>query len=248
MVILDYALGLYRNRQHSVMTRHEVSRPLLRLLGRTWRSLTQEQRTCRVFDLLETPIIGLDGFTAQLPERYPDAGGLVDWDWTIQLPDRNEDSEARWQDCVNLLIRGLRAGGEARKRASVRIVPIAVRGVLKEDEITELADALWSSQSTPTDGLPSDTLLEDWEFLTLPEPSPGLAEQQFRVKWLLARGGASRLDLDDSDGSLTVELQGELNDPGQLEDTLWNVGRAIDGLGKHGYLLTLTDEDPKVSG
>ena len=239
----DYAMGLYRNRQHQIMMHFWVAPPLQNLLERTWWSLTRNQRAFRALDLLGAPIIELDGFTAQSPAHYPDSGELVGMDRAIQLPDRNDENEAQWRDCANLLLRALRAGGEPRERASARLVPIVVSGVLSETEASELADALWDPESTDADSLPSNTLLADWEFLTLPEPSAGLAEQRFHAKWLLDRAGSSRLDVVGSDGTIRVESHSHPSAPMYLEDTLWNVGRAISGLRERGGSFPITDEE-----
>ena len=99
-------------------------------------------------------------------------------------PIRAGDNEGRWQEVISLLVRGLRAGGEARKRASLRIVPVAFWERLTETESSRVAQALWSENHTGPNDLPGGTLLRDWVFLLLPEPEPGLAVQRFRRKWL----------------------------------------------------------------
>ena len=239
---LDYALGLYRNRQFEVTTNVLISPPLRNLLTRAWESLPQSQRAMRSLDLLGTPIVGLDGFIAQYPSRSPDPAELVHEDSAVQLPNRSDDNEAQWKDCINLLLRALRFGEEPRRRAAARLIPIAMNGFLSEIEESEIAKALWEPDGTVANILPSGTALHDWAFLMLPEPSPGLAEQRFHSKWLSPKEHSSRLDVIGSDGIITVSSQNQLDDPMKLEDTIWNVGIAIDGLESHGCSLVLSDE------
>ena len=238
----DYALGLYRNRQFAVTTNVLISPALRNLLKRTWESLPQSQRAMRSLDLLGSPIVGLDGFIAQYPSRSPDPAELVHRDLAVPLPNRSDDNEAQWKDCINLLLRALRFGEEPRRRAAARLIPIAMNGFLSEVEESEIAKALWEPDGTVANTLPSGTALHDWAFLMLPEPSPGLAEQQFHSKWLVPKDYSSRLDVAGSDGNITVASQDHMGDPVKLEDTIWNVGIAINGLKNHGRSLTLSDE------
>ena len=142
----DYAFELYRNRQHRVMSHAWIGPPLQKLLSRTWKSLPQNQRTNRALNLLGAPIVGLDGFVVQLAEHHPDPGELVSRDSGILLPDRSDDNDADWQDVINPLLRALRTGGEARKRAVSRLAPMTVGGFLTEAETAEVADALWAAE------------------------------------------------------------------------------------------------------
>ena len=239
----DYAFEAYRNRQHRVMSHAWIGPPLGNLLRRTWKSLPQNQRTIRALDLLGAPIVGLDGFTVQIAEHYPDPGEIVGGDPGIQLPDRTDDNEAQWQDVVDLLIRGLRAGGEARKRAANRLDPMVAGGILTVAEMSEVADALWAADYVPADSLPTDTSLYDWAFLILPEPEPLVADRRFRRRWLTRSAVNSRHDVSTSGGAVSVSLGSSPNDPTQLEDTLWFLGGAIAELRARGSSFDLTDEE-----
>ena len=236
----DYALDVYRNRQHQVMSHAWIGPPLRNLLRRTWQSLPQNQRTNRALDLLGAPIVGLDGFTVQVAERYPDPGEIVSGDPGIRLPDRSDDNEAQWQDVVDLLLRALRAGGEARKRAATRLASVAVEGFMAEAETFEVSNALWAAEYVHADGLPAGTALYDWAFLVLPEPEPRLADRRFRRKWLSCGVVQSRHDVTGSDGTVTVSIGSSPNDPTQLEDTLWHVGCAIAELRTRGSSFDFT--------
>ena len=239
----DYAFEAYRNRTHRVMSHAWIGPPLHNLLRRTWKSLPQDQRTNRALDLLGAPLVGLDGFTVQIAEHYPDPGEIVSGDPDIQLPDRNDDNEAQWQDVVHLMLRALRAGGEARKRAANRIAPMVAGGILTEAEMSDVADALWAAEYVPTDSLPTATSLDDWEFLVLPEPEPLLADRRFRRRWLTRNAVNSRHDVSTSGGTVSVSLGSSPNDPTQLEDTLWYLGGAIAELRARGSTFELTDSE-----
>ncbi len=240
---LDYAFEEYRNRQHRVMSHAWIGPPLQNLLERTWKSLSQNQRKKRSLDLLGAPIVGLDGFTAQFTEDYPDPGELISGDSGIWLPDRSDDNEAQCQDVVNLMLRALRTGGEARKRAATRLAPIAVKGFMTEAETFEVANALWAAEYVPANDLPTATALYDWAFLVLPEPEPGLADRRFRRKWLTCDVVKSRHDISGSDGTVTVSLRSFPNDPTLMEDTLWHLGGAIAELRARGSSFDFTDAE-----
>ena len=241
--IFDYTLKLYGNRQYQVMAHPWISPPLQNLLKRTWQSLTQDQRMLRAPALLGAPIIGSDGFTAQVEDLYPEPGGLLGRDSRRRLLVRSNDNAAQWQDAVSLITRALRAGEEARRRATERLLSLTVDGFLTEVEGSRVANALWDPDYRPDDGLPGATFLYDWAFLTLPEPSPSIAERRFRAKWLSTRNVLSRLDAIKTGVTTTVTFRDSPSDPSRLEDTLWNVGLAIDGMERHGRSLTLSDAE-----
>ena len=241
----DYALEFYRNKQHKVASDAWISSPLRNLLNRTWEALPHDQQTSRALNLLGTPIVGLDGFTSQIEEHYPDPGELVSGDPKLRLPDRSDDKEAQWQDVVSLLIRALRAGEEPRRRAATRLVPIADRGLLTDAETSEVANALWAAELAATGSLPDNTSLSDWMFLILPEPKPRLAAERFSREWLSGQDVKSRLDVTGSGGTVSVSVGAPPNDPTKLEDTLWNIGAAIAGMRTHGRQFELTAAERK---
>ena len=239
--VLDFALALYRDRQHSILSNVLTSDPLNNLLERSWNALPGDQRTLRVLDLLGAPVIGLDGFTAQIEEKYPDTGALVTGETETLLPDRNSVNEAVWCDVVNLMVRALRADGEPRRRAATRLLPLVAKDLLTEAETTAVADALWAAEHTRAKSLPENTALYDWAFLVMPEPEPGLAAQRFRCKWLSGKALKSRLDVTKSKGSIRVAIGEPPRDSTQLEDTLWNVGNGIRITRALGESVELTD-------
>ena len=240
----DYALEFYCNRHHQVASHVWIASPLQHLLNRAWEALPQDQRTRRAPALLGSPIVGLDDFTTQMAEPYPDPGALVTGDPNVLLPDRSAQNETHWNELVSLLLRALRSGGEPRRRAANRLVPITGKGLLNESETSEFADALWAAEYTPPDGLPENTSLYDWAFLIFPEPKPSLAHERFSSKWLSGKAVKSRLDMISSGGTVEVSFAPP-NDPNQLEDTLWNVGHAITVLQTHGRSFEFTDAERK---
>ena len=134
------------------------------------------------------------------------------------------EDEGRWQEIVGLLVRGLQAGGEARRRAALRIASVAFRERLTEPNESQIAQALWSSSYTDSQGLPGETELYDWVFLLLPQPEPGMAEERFRRKWLVP-------DLTS------------LDDTPSVHDILLQVGRAIGGLRVNQRRLDLSEDE-----
>ena len=241
----DYAFEVYRNRQHQVMSHAWIGPPLKNLLNRSWKSLPENHSMNKVLDLLGAPIVGLDGFTVQISEHYPDPGELVSGDSGIRLPARSDQNEAQWQDVVDLLLRSLRAGGEARRRAASRLAPMMFEGFLTEAERSEVTDALWAAEYVTAESLPTGTSLFDFEFLSLPEPEPGLADRRFRHRWLTCDSVKSRHDSLSSSGTVRVSLRARPNDPTQLEDTLWHVGGAIAELRARGLSFGVTDSERK---
>ena len=219
--IFNKALEHYRN--DHVARDIWLADPVRNLLNRSWETLPEDRRTARVLDLLSSPIIGMDNFTERSGPRYPDPGELLQGDDELFLPLRT-DNERRWQEVVSLLVRGLHAGGEARKRASRRIAYVELEKRLTEAESSEVAQALWSEKYTGPNGLPGGTLLFDWVFILLPAPESGLGEQRFRRKWLTANSTPQ-------------------GDSPSLDDILWQVGNAISGLKNRRHSLELSEDE-----
>ena len=195
--------------------------PVRNLLKRSWETLPEDRRTARALDLLSAPIVGLDNFNTD-SNNYPDPGNFLQD--PLPPPTRTGENESRWQEVVSFLVRGLRTGGEARKRASLRIEPVVFWGRLTEAELAQVAEALWSEEYTGSDNLPGETALLDWTFLLFPEPEPGLGERRFRRKWLTANSAPQ-------------------GDAPSLDDIFCQVGNAISGLKNHRYYLDLSENE-----
>ena len=238
---LDIGLQCYKS--YAITQESWLHKPVENLLQRSWEALPAERRTTRTVDLLNTPIVGMDNFSASIPDHLPDPGEFVVLE---DLPsERTLDNDGQWHDVVSLLLRGLGGNDESRKRASSRILLVSSKGLLTSAESSAVAQALWSHKYTTSDGLPEGTPLLDWAFLLHPEPISGLAEQRFRLKWL--SGDASKLqDSVQSDGrTFSVSFGASPVDPGKIEDVLWNIGAAMSGLRNHGWPLQLTDDERK---
>ena len=216
--IFGRALQWYGNRK--IAWDFLLANPVRSILTRSWEALPeQNQREC-VLDVLSAPIVGMDDFSTSTAQ-YPDPGYLLTNDLTV--PDRATD-ESRWQEMIDFLARGLRVGGEARKRASVRISWENFHNLLVNSEKYLVAHALWGDNYTVHNDLPAGTDIFDWAYLLLPEPEPGIAEERFRRKWL------------------NTEISvGE--DPLHIDDILWHVGSAISNLKIHKRPLTFSDQE-----
>ena len=214
------ALKYYRN--DCVARDFWLANPVRSLLTRSWQALPEARRTSHVLDIVSAPIVGMESF-ADTSSHFPDTAILLLQD-DLLLPIRTGDNEDRWQEIVRLLVRGLYAGSEPRKRASLRITPAAFLERLTETESSQIAQALWSEKYTHSNDLPGETLLFDWEFLLLPEPELGLAERRFRRKWL----------------ATSSEPQ---QNASRLGDILWQVGITISGLRENGRSLGLSEDE-----
>ena len=238
---LDIGLQCYKSLE--VVQEHWLHTPVGNLLQRSWESLPLERRTARAVDLLNTPIVGMDNFSVSIPDYLPDPGEFLKLE---DLPAvRTFENDGQWHDVISFLLRGLGGADESRKRASSRILLVSDRGLLTEAESSAVAQALWSDGYTAPDNLPIGTPLRDWAYLLHPEPSPGMAEHRFRLKWL--SGDTSKFqDSAQSEGN-TVSVSFGIRpiNPGKIEDVLWNVGAAMSGLRNRGRPLQLTDDERK---
>ena len=113
LAVFDNALDLYKS--PAVASEFFLHEPLANLLRRSWDSLLEAQQTKSVLDILEAPIVGLDGLTIDVG-NYPDPGALLSTG--VLLPERTEANEGRWRSVVAFLVRSLRAIGTARERAA----------------------------------------------------------------------------------------------------------------------------------
>ena len=214
--IFDKALELYRN--HQVAEDPWMTAPVRHLLQRCWEALPEGRRNDRTLDLLRAPIVGLDGFKAN-SDNYPDLGELLSDALPVAV--RTRDNEGSWQEIVSLLVRGLQAGSEARKRAAVRATSVA-RHQLTAVEWSQIAQALWSERYVGLNSLPAATGLFDWVFFLLPDPESSATEQRFRDKWLTPNPTSDEDALSP-------------------HDILWEVGGAIAGLKLHQSPLALSE-------
>jgi len=228
--IFSEALGWYAN--GTIAKDPWFIQPIRHLLARCCEALPRSRMSARFFDLMSAPVVGMNGFHA-FNGQYVEPAYVLPR--SIELPVRDSETEAKWRDLIGLIVRGLREGGEARKRVSMRLWRIGRNGVLTEAEEQEVAEALWEDDIAECDDLPRDTDLMDWPFLLLPEPSVGLAERTFRKKWL--------------EYASPVDSEGEEREPLSMEDinsALWQIGMALQGLRRSGREIALSGAE--VSG
>ena len=235
--VLDKALEYCQNTQ---LAQGTWAGEMQSLLKRAWEALPEENRRRRAIDLLNAPIIGLDSPSPLLEHDWPDPGELLSsTNTTLQ---RTLNNENQWQAAIDLVTRGLISDGTPRLRASIRMIALVESSQLIEEESQKIARALWSERHTPPDGLPANTELFDWAFLSFPEPTPGLAQERFRSKWLSFNGEI------EGQHKNTIERFGNssngLNhDTQDLDSRLWQVGRAMLSLRNRGEQLTLPDAE-----
>ena len=238
---LDIALLCYQ--RHEVVREFELHRSIGNLLRRTWEALPKNRRTARAEDLLSLPILGMDNFTAHIPDRFPDPGKFLK---SEDLPTaRTPESDGQWHDMINLLVRGLNGDTESRQRAASRIQRMSDRGLLTEAESSVVAQAIWSDKYTASNSLPGGTGLFDWTFLFLPEPSPDMGDRLFRLKWLSGDSSRFQDSTQNTDNVVRGSFGASRVDPDKIENVLWNVGSAISMSRNHGRAFQLSDSERK---
>ena len=218
--ILRKALSIYGNPLFYKDVRFRQS--IRHLLSWSWQTVLEQDKPNLTLELLSAPIIGVDGYS---PESYGfvDPGELIDGN-VEAIPIRGEQNNRQWAATVSFLFRALACGQEARTRAMLRIVQIALEGRLTAEEETNLATAIWTADNVEDEGLPGESKLKHWVYLCLPEPEPGHAEKWFRSKWMSA-GALSNLN-DES-----------------LDNMLFQIGDAIDQSRLQGFSFELSTED-----
>ena len=146
------------------------------LWKRSWEAMNLESRKNAVLVILRAPVP-----EDALP-RESDPGDLL----LDKLPriKRTDADEAIWASCVQQICSGLRGGEYARMLAFDRLNPIARRHLLSQAEEQEVAASLWGDVDRESIELPRIGPVDDWVYLLLPEPEPGIAERCFRVKWI----------------------------------------------------------------
>jgi len=159
-----------------------VNGTIRNLLMRSWEALPDDRRQHRAIDLLGAEIVELSGIEPTMKQNWPDPGEVVALSKTQLV--RTSENEPQWQDALDLLARALTGNAAARRRASIRMMPVLDSNLLTEEESLKIADALWTDRYTESEELPSGTSIPDAQFLILPEPAPGLAQERFHGNWL----------------------------------------------------------------
>ena len=179
--VLRRGLAIYENPLFygSVLLRSAIRH----LLSRSWEAMRTEERMDMTLDLLAALIAGVEGYSPK-PFAFLDPGELIDGE-AQAMPERDEANNEEWVDVVRFLIRALACGEDARSRAMLRLVNIALVGRLTADEEAGFAAAIWSGGSGE-EGLPGEKTLRHWVYLSMPAERTGVAEAWFRQKWMSA--------------------------------------------------------------
>ena len=238
----DKAMEYYMSK--SIAGHPWLNGPIRNLFTRCWTAMSVSHRTDRVLELIAAPVVGMGGFqaTSAGPQQI-DPGELLGDE--VSPPQRTTGNSHQWTSVVSQLTHCLRSGGEARRRASIRIGYAGLYERLTEDEKAQVADALWHPIS---DSLPVGTIFPDWAFLLLPQPRFGLAEERFRAKWL----DRTTIDLDlrgPRKKPYVIPLDSpENDDSGDPNSIISQVGSAIWQTRTHDQSLSLNEEDRGVLG
>lgn len=193
------------------------------LLRRTWEALPKAKRTEFVFEVLNAPIVGVDGFEAQ-PYGFLDPGQLIDL-YDSPMPDRDEDSNVQWVNTVQFLVRSLSFEKDARSRAMLRLVNATMANRLIDQETDQVAQAIWDQRQKSEYGLPGEEDLHQWVFLCMPEPEAGTALNWFRKTWL------------------SSEDESELDDDQYVGSAIYHIGDIIENSSTQSFEFQLTTSD-----
>ena len=147
-----------------------------RLWERSWEGMDLQSRADAVPEILCAPIPE----DALRTDRDP--GDLLH----RELPEvkRADADETTWASCVRQICTALRGSEDTRSLAFDRLNWIARKHLLAEAEERDVAISLWGTVHHESDGLPHVRQVDDWVYLLLPEPEPGIAERRFRTKWI----------------------------------------------------------------
>ena len=200
--VLRRGLAIYGNSMFygSVLLRSAIRH----LLSRPWEALPTEEKAEITLDLLAAPLVGVDGYSPNA-FGFIDPGELIDRGDQV-MPSRHEGNNGQWAGTIAFLVRALAGGEEARSRAMLRIVNVALAGRLTADEETKVAKAIWSSEDSDVEGLPGEKTLRHWVYLRMPEERAGIAERWFREKWM------SAVDLSEIDGETLDNMLFQIGD------------------------------------
>ena len=234
--VFTEALDLYRHPQ--VASEFWLHHPLRNLIRRSWETLSDKQRSQRLLDVLEAPIVEDDSQRTHL-SHYPDPGEVLAAE--DRAPERQEDNDARWRAIVVQLVRSLGNKGIGRERAAARLASVAFMDRLTKAEEAKAAEALWRLRCDGGGELPGGTYVFDFAFILLPQPTAGAGRSGFGRKWL--SGDVAEVGLTSPYGVGAVGFPVTHENPKKADDILWQVGRAIPFLRRHGHNLALSPEE-----
>ena len=216
--VLRRGLALYGNPlfYNNILLRDAIRH----LLNRPWEALPIPAKADLALELLAAPIVGVDGYTPN-PYGFIDPGQLIDRGGEEAILRRDEQNNEEWETTVRFLVRALECGEEARSRAMLRIVQVALAGRLTPEEEAKVGRAIWAKDDRDDEGLPGEKTLRHWVYLRMPEPRAGIAEEWFREKWM------SAVDLSGVDGETLDKMLfhiGDVKERSQLHELSFEFG------------------------
>ena len=135
--------------------------------------------------------MGLDDFEAV--SGFPDTSEFIKVE---DIPsERTIENQIYFEQTLHFLLRGLRGNDEARSRATLRLIWLVLSGGLSEDELKEVASALWDNANPVMENASSPNTPLDWVYLVLPETKAGQALDSFKSKWLSHNSGDQEAEL-----------------------------------------------------
>lgn len=160
-----------------------------RLRKHSWGAMKLESRASAVIEILCTPI------PEDAVSTDSDPGELL-FDALPKI-ERNQADEATWASCIREVSSALRGNSDARHLAFIRLNWLVQTRLLLEAEEQELARSLWGMAHRDSKSLPQVKHVEDWVYMSFPEPEPGIASERFRATWI-------GREIDEPAGSRTV--------------------------------------------
>ena len=160
-----------------------------RLRRHSWGAMNLESRASAVFEILCAPIPD----DAATTDRDP---GELLFDALPKI-ERNQADETTWASCIRGISSALRGNRDARHFAFIRLNWLVQARLLVEAEEREMGRSLWGTAYRDSDGLPRIKHVEDWVYMSLPEPESGIASERFRATWI-------GREVDETAGSRTI--------------------------------------------
>ena len=166
----------YGNRKRA--RRHRsLWRSVQRLWRESWLAMTPQRRQEMMVEVLSSSTL------EHLPlQDYGDPAEVALYADIPVGPDRGNNRA--WSNCARSVAEALRLGGEARRRAAIRLLAMVIRRVVPSTARVELGQALWRGTALDGSDMPDEITLADWKVLDLPEPEAGAADLCFRRKWI----------------------------------------------------------------
>ena len=192
--IAAFEVGLDCYRSDRCMDDPLLGRPIRNLFDRTWETLSRENRANYVLTLLQAPISGFEGYTAD--NNIPDMSEFVSIDDCNAMV--NAVAKDDLNDVLDFLIKALKTGDTAREFATRRLLHVVLADILEEGQLTSIAKALWDEADPIIEGAPDARYPLDWIYMLLPELEQGQAEHSFRSKWLTPNISAQSEGVDYS--------------------------------------------------